>query len=86
MHTFCSQLTKFSFTKSVQTRFVAPQKPLIDNFLVINVIISCNNFIAIDLMKNLGHDLVFLIFMNKNFSQQQKPGLREEITENIINI
>ena len=33
MHTFCSSLTEFSSTKSVQTRFVAPQKPLIDTFL-----------------------------------------------------
>ena len=30
MHTFCSLLTKFLSTKSVQTKFVAPQKPLKD--------------------------------------------------------
>ena len=63
-----SLLTKFSFTKSVQTRFVAPQKPLIDIFLVIKVIISYDNLIAIDPMKNLGHDLVFLIFTDKSLA------------------
>ena len=69
MHAFCSSLAKFSSTKSVQTRFVAPQKPLIDTFLVIKVIISYDNFIAIDPMKkNLGHDLVFLIFTDKNLA------------------
>ena len=68
MHTFCSSLTKFSSTKSVQTRFVAPQKPLIDSVLVIKVIISYDNFIAIDPMKNLGHDLVSLIFTDKNLT------------------
>ena len=54
MHTFCSSLTKFSSTKSVQTRFVATQKPLIDTFFVIKVIISYDNFIAIDPMKKFG--------------------------------
>ena len=68
MHTFCSSLMKFSSTKSVQTRFVAPQKPLIDTFLVIKVIISYDNFIAIDPMKNLRHDLVSLIFTDKNLA------------------
>ena len=75
MHTFCSSLTKFSFTKSVQTKFVAPQKPLIDTFLVIKVIISYDNFIAIDPMKKFG----------TRFSRQQEPGLRAKITENMIN-
>ena len=68
MHTFCSLLTKFSSTKSVQTKFVAPQKPLIDTFLVIKVIISYDNFIAIDPMKTLEHDLVFLTFTDKNLA------------------
>ena len=54
MHTLCSSLKKFSSTKSVQTRFAAPQKPLIDTFLVIKVIISYDNFIAIDPMKTFG--------------------------------
>ena len=48
MYTFCSSLTRFSSTKGVQTRIVAPQKPLIDTFLIIKVIISYDNFIAID--------------------------------------
>ena len=75
MHTFCSSLTKFSSTKSVQTRFVAPQKPLIDTVLVIKVIISYNSFIAIDPMKKFRVRFSFLIFMDKNFSRQQEPGL-----------
>ena len=72
MHTFCSWLTKFSSTESVQTRFVAPQNPSIDTFLVIKVIISYDNFITIDIDPkkkiNLGHDLVFLIFTDKNLA------------------
>ena len=73
-------------TKSVQTRFVTPQKPLIDTFLVIKVIISYDNFIAIDLMKNFGAQFSFSDFHGQKFSQQQEPGLRERITENMINI
>ena len=72
--------------KSVQIRFVAPQKPLIDTFLVINVIISYDNFIAIDLMKKFGAQFSFSHFHGQKFSWQQKPGLREKITENMINI
>ena len=86
MHIFCSSLTKFSSTKSVQTRFVAPQKPLIDTFLVIKVIISYDNFIAIDPMKKFEARFGFSDFHGQNFSRQQEPGLREEITENMINI
>ena len=86
MHTFCSSLTKSSSTKSVQTRFVAPQKPLIDTFMVIKVIISYNNFIAIDPMKKFGTRFSFSHFHGQKFSRQQEPGLREEITENMINI
>ena len=85
MHTFCSSLAKFSSTKIVQTRFVAPQKPLIDTFLVIKVSIGSGSFIAIDPMTKLGHDLVFLIFTDENLAGN-KPGLREKITENMINI
>ena len=86
MHTFCSSLTKFSSTKSVQTRFVAPQKPLIDTFLAIKVIISHDNFIAIDPMKKFGARFSFSDFHGQKFSRQQEPGLREKITENMINI
>ena len=86
MHTFCSSLTKFSSTKSVQTRFVAPQKSLIDTFLVIEVIISYDNFIAIDPMKKFGARFSFSDFHVQKFSWQQEPGLREKITENMINI
>ena len=89
MHTFCSSLKKFSSTKSVQTRFVAPQKPLIDTFLVITVITSYNNFnnfIAIDPMKKLGARFSFSDFHEQKFSRQQEPRLKEKITENMINI
>ena len=68
MHTFCSSLTKFSSTKSVQTKFVAPQKPLLDTFLVIKVNISYDNFIAIDPMKKSGARFSFLIFTDKNLA------------------
>ena len=83
MHTFCSSLTKFSSTKSVQTRFVAPQKPLIDTF---KVIISYDNFIAISPMKKFGARFSFSDFHGQKFIRQQEPGLREKITENLINI
>ena len=86
MHTFCSSFTKFSSTKSVQTRFVAPQKPLIDTFLVIKVIISCDKFIAKDPMKKFGVRFSFSDFHGQKFSRKQEPGLREKITENMINI
>ena len=86
MHTFFSSLTKFSSTKSVQTRFVAPKKPLIDTFLVIKAIISNDNFIAIDPMKKFGARLSFSDFHGQKFSRQQEPGIREKITENMINI
>ena len=86
MNTFCSSLTKFSSTKSVQTRFVAPHKPLIDTFLVIKVIISNDSFIAIDPMKKFGARFSFSDFHEQKFSRQQEPGLREKITKNMINI
>ena len=75
---------KFSSTKSVQTTFVAPQKPSIKTFFVIKVIISYDNFIAIDPMKKFGARFSFSDFHGKKFSQQQEPGLREKITENMI--
>ena len=83
---FRSSLTKFSSTKSVRTRFVAPQKPLIDTFLVIKVILSHHNFIAIDPMKKFGARVIFSDFQGQKFSQQQEPGIREKITESMINI
>ena len=86
MHTLCSSLTKFSSARSFQTRFVAPQKPLIDTLLVIKVIISYDNFIAIDPMKKFGPRFSFSDFHEQKFSRQQEPGLREKITENMINI
>ena len=54
--------------------------------MVIKVIISCNNFIAIDPMKKFGTQFSFSDFHRQKFSQQQEPGLRAKITENIINI
>ena len=85
MHRFCSSLTKFSSTKSLQTRFVAAHKPSVDTFLVIKVTISNNKFIAIYTMKKIW-GTSFSDFHEQKFSQQQEPGLREKITENMINI
>ena len=88
MHSFCSSLTKFSSTKSLQTGFVAPRKPSIDTFLVIKVIIGNDKFIAIYTMKKFGarFSVSDFDFHRQKFSQQQKPGLTEKITENMINI
>ena len=86
MHTFCSSFTQFSPTKSVHTRSAAAQKPLIDTFLVTKVIISYDNFIAINPMKKFGARLSFSDFHEQKFGRQQEPGLREKITENMINI
>ena len=79
MHTFCSSLTKFSSTKSVQTIFVASQKPLIDTFVVIKVILGYDNFIAIDPMKKLGAQFSFSDVHGQKFSRQQEPGIRERL-------
>ena len=68
MHTFCSSLMKFSSTKSVQTTFVTPQKPSIETSLVIKVIISYNNFIAIDPMKKFGTRFSFSDFHGQNLA------------------
>ena len=70
----------------LDTSFVAPQKPLINTFLVIKVIISCDNFITIDPMKKFGTRFSFPDFHGQKFSRQQKPGLRAKITDNMINI
>ena len=86
MHRFCSSLTKFSSAKSLQTRFVSPHKPSIDTFLVIKVINSNDKFISIHTMKKSGARFSFSDFHRQKFSQQQEPGLREKITENMINI
>ena len=86
MHRFCPSLTKFSSTKSLQTRFVASHKPPIDTFLVIKVIISNDKFIAIYTMKKFGTRFSFSDFHGQKFSQQQEPGLRDKIIKNIINI
>ena len=64
--------------KSVQTRFVAPQKPLIDTFLVIKLIISYDNFIAIDPMKKFGARSSFSDFQGQKFSRQQEPGFKRK--------
>ena len=62
------------------------RKPLIDTFLVIKGILSYDNFIAIDPMKKFGTRFSFSDFHGQKFSRQQKPGIREKITENLINI
>ena len=85
MHMFCASLTKISSTISVQTRFVAPQKLSIDTSLVIKLI-SYDSFIAIDPMKKFGARFSFSDFDGQKFSRQQEPGLREKITETMINI
>ena len=79
-------MTKFSPTKNVKTRFVAPEKPLIDTFLVFKVIISYDKFVAIDPMKKFGARFSFSDFHGQNFSWQQEPGLQKKITENMISI
>ena len=43
-------------------------------------------FIAIYTMKNFETRFSFSDFQGQKFSQQQEPGLREKITENMINI
>ena len=50
------------------------------------VIISNDKFIAIYTMKKFGARFSFSDFHGQKFSQQQEPGLREKITENMINI
>ena len=72
MFPFCSSLTKFSSTKSVQTRFVAPKTPSIETFLVTKVLISYHNFIAIDRMKKFLARLAFLIFNDKKIAGNKR--------------
>ena len=80
MHRFCSffhaqillVVDEIFVQESLQTRSVAPHKLSIDNFLVIKVIISNDKFIAsIYHEKNLGHDLVFLIFTDENLASNK---------------
>ena len=68
MHTFCSWLTKFSSTKSVQTRFVAPQNRQSAPFWLLSdhQLRQLHSHRSDE--KNLGHDLVFLIFTDKNLA------------------
>ena len=56
------------------------------DLLVIKVIISYDNFIAMDLMKKIGTRFSFSDFHGQNIGLQQELGLREKITENMINI
>ena len=55
-------------------------------FLVIKMIISYDNFIAIDSIKKIGARFSFSDFHGQKFSRQQEPGLREKITSSMINI
>ena len=50
------------------------KNPSIDTFLVIKVIISYDNFVAIDPMKKFGAQFSFSDFHGQKFSQQQEPG------------
>ena len=90
MHTFCSLLTKFSSTISVQARFVALQKLSIDTFLVINIFwtpfCQLRQFYSHRSDEKTGARFSFSNFQGQKFSRQQEPGLREKITENMINI
>ena len=50
------------------------------------IIMDLPIFIAIDPMKKFGARFIFSDFYGQKFSRQQEPGLREKITENMINI
>ena len=54
--------------------------------MFIKVIISFDNFIAMDPLKKFGARFSFSDFHRQKFSRQQEPGLREKITENMINV
>ena len=86
MHRFCSSLTKIFVHEKSSDKICCPHKPSIDTFLVIKVIISNYKFIAIYTMKKSGERFSFSDFHGQKFSQQQEPGLREKMTENMINI
>ena len=93
MHTFCSSF--FSSTKVFRQELLPLKTRQLTPFwllMVIKVIISYDNFIAIDPTKKIGGDLVFLIFTDKNFIADNrelpewKPGLREKISGSMIDI
>ena len=63
-----------------------PSKTVNRNLLVIKVIISYDNFIDIDPIKKFGVRISFSDFHGQKFGQQQEPGSRDKITENMINI
>ena len=50
------------------------------------MIINYDNFIFIDPMKKFGARFSFSDFHEQKFSRQQERGLREKITENMMNI
>ena len=59
----------------------------VSKFASVNpAIISYDNFIAIDPMKKFGARFSFSDFHGQKSTRQQEPGLREKITENMINI
>ena len=72
--------------KKCSDKICCPSKTVMDTYLVIKVIIIYDNFIATDPMKKSGAQFSFSDFHAQKFSQQQEPGLREKITENMINI
>ena len=74
MYTSCSSLMKVSSTKKIQTTFAAPHKPSIETFSVIKVIISYDNFIAMDPMKKFGVRFSSSDFHGQKFSRQREPG------------
>ena len=51
-----------------------PHKPSIETFFVIKVIISYDNFIAINPMKKFGARFSFSDFQGQKFIRQQEPG------------
>ena len=67
-------------------KIFCPSETVNQHLLVIKVIISYNNSIAIDPMKRIGTQFSFSDFHGQKFSWQQEPGLMEKITENMINI
>ena len=83
---FARRWRNFRPRKVFRQDLLPPQKPLIDTFSVIKVIISYDSFIAIDPMKTFRARFSFSDFHGQKFSRQQEPGLREKITDNMINI
>ena len=67
-------------------KICCPSKTVNQHLLVITMIISYDNFIAIDPMKKFGAQFSFSDFHRQKFSRQQETGLSEKVTENMINI